>query len=122
MDAGRREASAAGMLRAMIGGPEIEVAHARSAERGGSMSGRARGAGDVEDRVRRIVVRLAKQGDAAALPADADVYRRLGIASASALELLLTLEEELGVQLSDAEFNEARTIRALCALVERRAA
>lgn len=75
-----------------------------------------------EARVRAIVARLAKRSDGGALAPDADVYRRLGIASASALELLLSLEEELGVHLPDAEFNEARTIGALCDLVERRRA
>lgn len=68
------------------------------------------------------MARLARRSDAASLEADADVYRKLGIASAVALELLLSLEEELGVELADAEFNEARTIDALCALVERRRA
>lgn len=76
----------------------------------------------IEARVRAIVARLARRSDAASLEADADVYRKLGIASAVALELLLSLEEELGVELADAEFNEARTIDALCALVERRRA
>lgn len=74
---------------------------------------------DLERRVRTIVARLGKQPDPDALSADADLYRQLGIASSGALELLLSLEEELDVRLSDAEFNEARTIRALCALVAR---
>lgn len=98
MDVGRRESRAFGKLPRMLRGV------------------------DVERRVRAIVAQLAKQNDAAALPADADVYRRLGIASAGALELLLSLEEDLAVQLPDAEFNEARTIGALCSLVERRRA
>ena len=76
----------------------------------------------IEARVRAIVARLARRSDAASLEADADVYRKLGIASAVALEFLLSLEEELGVELADTEFNEARTIDALCALVERRRA
>lgn len=76
----------------------------------------------MEMRVRAIVARLGKQGDPSAIASDADVYRRLGIASSGALDLLLTLEEELGVALPDAEFNEARTVRDLTALVARRAA
>lgn len=71
-------------------------------------------------RVRTIVARLGKQADPRALASDADVYRRLGIASSGALDLLLTLEEELGVELSDVEFNDARTVADLTALVARR--
>lgn len=77
---------------------------------------------DLEVRVREIVARLGKQGDPRALPSDADVYRRLGIASSGALDLLLTLEEELSVSLPDAEFNEARTLADLTALVARKGA
>lgn len=75
---------------------------------------------DTERRVRAIVARLAKQADPGALAPDADIYRGLGIASSGALDLLLTLEEELGVHLPDAEFNEARTLADLSALVARR--
>lgn len=76
---------------------------------------------ELERSVRAIVARLGKHEDPSALQADADLYRQLGIASSGALDLLLSLEEELGVQLPDAEFNEARTITALRALVEQRA-
>jgi acyl carrier protein len=74
---------------------------------------------DLERRIRTIVARLGRHENVDALPDDADLYRQLGIASSAALELLLGIEDELGVQLADAEFNEARTIRALCALVAR---
>lgn len=73
----------------------------------------------MERRIRVIVARLGKHTDPDALSADADIYRQLGIVSSGALELLLSLEDELDVRLSDAEFNEARTIRALGALVAR---
>lgn len=73
----------------------------------------------MERHIRAIVARLARHPDPAALRANADLYRELGIASSGALELLLSLEDELGVHLSDAEFNEARTIDALRALVSR---
>lgn len=74
---------------------------------------------DLERRIRTIVARLGKHGDPETLPDEADLYRQLGIASSAALELLLSIEDELGVQLADAEFNEARSIRALGALVAR---
>ncbi len=82
--------------------------------------GRMHRGADTESRVRTIVARLAKQPDPSVLSSDADIYRKLGIASSGALDLLLTLEEELGVHLPDAEFNEARTLADLTALVARR--
>jgi acyl carrier protein len=75
---------------------------------------------ETEARVRAIVSRLSKRRDPDALAVDADVYRELGIVSSAALDLLLTLEEDLCVQLPDVEFNDARTIAAMVALVERR--
>ena len=74
---------------------------------------------DRELRIRVIVARLCRHPDPSALAADADFYRTLGIVSAGALDLLLSVEEELGVHLPDAEFNEARTLSALTALVAR---
>jgi acyl carrier protein len=74
---------------------------------------------DTEGTVRRVVARLVKREDPASLPRDADVFRQLGIASSAALELLLSLEDELGVQIPDAAFNEARTIGALVDLAEK---
>ena len=74
---------------------------------------------EAERVIRAIVARLGKHGDPDALSDDADLYRQLGIASSAALELLLSIEDELGVQLADAEFNEAHTIRQLGALVAR---
>ena len=71
---------------------------------------------DFETKVRAVVARLAKRADPAALPADVDIFRHLGIASSAALDLLLTLEEELDVHIPDAAFNEARTIAALAEL------
>jgi len=75
---------------------------------------------DREQRIRAIVARLSKHEDPAALSADADLYRQVGIASTGALELLLSLEDEFDIQLPDVEFNEARTLTALSALVSRR--
>lgn len=78
------------------------------------------GGEDREHRIRTIVARLGKHADPASIAPDADLYRKLGIASSAALELLLSIEDELGVHLPDAEFNEARSIRALVDLVERK--
>ena len=75
---------------------------------------------DREQRIRAIVARLSKNQDPTALNADADLYRQVGIASTGALELLLSLEDEFGIQLPEVEFNEARTLTALSALVARR--
>lgn len=75
---------------------------------------------DREQRIRVIVARLSKREDPAALEADADLYRQVGIASTGALELLLSLEDEFAVQLPDVEFNEARTLTALSSLIARR--
>jgi acyl carrier protein len=74
---------------------------------------------DRDHRIRTIVARLSQREDASALPADADLYRQMGIASSAALELLLSLEDEFRIQLPDVEFNEARTLTALSALVAR---
>jgi acyl carrier protein len=73
-----------------------------------------------EKRIRAIVARLGRHEDPDAINPRADVYRSLGIVSTGALDLLLSIEEELGVHLPDAEFNEARTIEELLALVARR--
>jgi acyl carrier protein len=87
-----------------------------------------------EETIRRIVARLARrldggaaapgaiapvEVDPASLDRDADVFRELGIASSAALELLLSMEEELGIQIEDAAFNDARTIAALADLAAR---
>lgn len=74
---------------------------------------------DLETTIRAIVARLSRAPDPASLPIDADIFRQLGIASSAALELLLSLEDELGIQIPDAAFNEARTIAALVELVKR---
>ena len=75
---------------------------------------------DRETCIRTIVARLGQHPDPSALAADADLYKSLGIASSGALDLLLSLEEEMSVHLPDAEFNEARTIAALSSLVAQR--
>ncbi|HZS40684.1 MAG TPA: acyl carrier protein [Polyangia bacterium] len=72
----------------------------------------------IETRVRSIVARVAKlDGDGAALNADADLFRELGVESTAALDLLLSLEEEFGVSIDDQAFGDSRTVNALAALV-----
>jgi len=70
-------------------------------------------------RIRAIATRLAKGRDAGTVAGDADLFREVGIASSAALELLLSIEDEFGIQVPDADFNEARTVNALAALVAR---
>lgn len=74
---------------------------------------------DREIRVRRVVAQLTKRHEAESLQPDVDVFRQLGIESSSALELLLSLEDEFGVQVPDVEFGEARTLRQITALMVR---
>ena len=69
----------------------------------------------VDDRVRAILARVAK-----AEPGwlgDADVFRELGVKSAAALDLLLSLEEEFGVAIADDAFGEARTTDQIVDLI-----
>ncbi len=75
--------------------------------------------GAIEARVRTVVGNVAKKGDARTFPADADLFRELGVESTAALDLLLSLEEEFGVTIEDSAFNDARTLTALTALVEK---
>ena len=71
----------------------------------------------IEARVRTVVGKVAKKGDAQAFPADADLFRELGVESTAALDLLLSLEEEFEVSIPDQKFGDARTIAQLSALV-----
>jgi acyl carrier protein len=71
-------------------------------------------ADDVEETVRSIVQRIGKLQPG--FSASADLSRELGVKSAAALDLLLTMEEELGIAISDEAFSEARTLDKLIAL------
>lgn len=73
--------------------------------------------GQVDAAVRGVVARIAGVSDPAAINADADVYRDLGVKSTAALDLLITLEEKLDVSIPDQSFGNARTVSALAALV-----
>ena len=71
----------------------------------------------VVERVRQVVVRVGKL-PGPAFADDADLYRELGVESVAALDLLWSLEEEFSLAIPDAGFNDARSVRALAALIE----
>ncbi len=71
----------------------------------------------MEEKIRDIVARVAKKEDAGSLSIEADIFTDIGVQSTAALDLLLTIEEEFDVQISDDHFAEARSIKALATLV-----
>jgi acyl carrier protein len=70
---------------------------------------------DLEVRVRSVLERVAQVPMSCS--GSADLFRELGVKSVVALDLLLTLEEELGVSIPDEAFGRARTIDGLVQLV-----
>jgi len=72
-------------------------------------------ASSVEGSVRTLVARIGKIEPA--FDATKDIFRDLGVKSAAALDLLLSLEEEFGISISDDAFGEARTLDQIVALV-----
>lgn len=72
---------------------------------------------DLSARVATIVARVARLPDAGAIQFDRDLYRDIGVKSASALDLLLSLEEEFGVSIPDQQFGDARTVTSLADLI-----
>lgn len=73
---------------------------------------------DIEAKIRTVVAQVAKVQDPAAISADGDLYRDLGVQSTAALDLLLSLEDEFGVTIPDEEFGEARTVGSLTRLIQ----
>ena len=69
--------------------------------------------GAVEERVAGIVRRLANLME---LAPEQD-YFNAGLASVQALELLLEVESEFGVSLSDDQFASVRNVRQLAGLI-----
>jgi acyl carrier protein len=69
----------------------------------------------IEQRVRDTISRVAKITPG--FRGDADLFRELGVKSATALELLLSLEEEFDVSIPDAAFGDARSVDRLVMLV-----
>lgn len=75
-------------------------------------------AGDMEERVRKVVRRVAP-AVAEAFSGTADLYRELGVKSVAALDLLLSLEEEFKISIPDDAFGDARTAETLVALMKK---
>jgi acyl carrier protein len=70
-----------------------------------------------EKRVRAVVAKVGRlEGE---FDGEADIFRDLGVKSVAALDLLLSLEEEFSIAISDEAFGDARTVSALVALVEK---
>lgn len=70
----------------------------------------------LERKIRALVRRIAPDVEDE-FGASADLYREVGLKSIAALDLLLSLEEELGVSIEDESFGEARSVDKLVALV-----
>lgn len=69
----------------------------------------------VESKVRAIVADISSLP--ADMPAEANLYLDLGVASVHALQLLTELEEQFGVAIPDDRFVEAISINDLTALM-----
>ena len=70
-----------------------------------------------EENVRRILAEVARiSADA---NSDADLYLELGVASITALQLLMEFEEQFQIKIPDDEFVQASTIAQLTALLDR---
>jgi acyl carrier protein len=69
----------------------------------------------IEEKVRATIARIAKIEPA--FDGRADIFRELGVKSAAALDLLLSLEDEFGVSIADDAFGEARTVERIVELV-----
>ncbi len=71
-----------------------------------------------EARIAAIIRRVSKRKGDWAMPADADVFRELGVESTAALDLLFSIEDEFGVAVPDDAFSSARTVRKMTDLIE----
>jgi acyl carrier protein len=71
----------------------------------------------MEEKLRQLLVELCQ------LPSDFDrsahLYFDLGVPSVKAIELLMQLEEQFGVQVPDEEFVEAVSLEKLTSMMER---
>ena len=70
---------------------------------------------EIEGKVREHIARIAKIDPG--FDAAKDIFRELGVKSAQALDLLLSLEDEFGVQIADDKFGEARTTTQIVELI-----
>jgi|HubBroStandDraft_1064217.scaffolds.fasta_scaffold480915_2 acyl carrier protein len=71
---------------------------------------------ELEKRIRSIVLKIAPQARYD-FSASADLYRELGVKSVSALDLLLSIEDEFGISIDDEAYGEARSVDKLVRLV-----
>jgi acyl carrier protein len=69
----------------------------------------------IEEKVRAIIVRIARIEPG--FSGEADIFRELGVKSAAALDLLLSLEDEFNVTISDDAFGDARSVSKMVALI-----
>lgn len=69
----------------------------------------------IQTKVRSIVADISNLSPE--MPADANLYLDLGVASVHALQLLTELEEQFGVAIPDDRFVEATSITELTALM-----
>lgn len=71
---------------------------------------------ETELKVRSVINRIAKLPEG--FSGAADLFRDLGMKSIAALDLLLSLEEEFGVSISDEAFGDARSVEKIVVLVD----
>jgi acyl carrier protein len=72
----------------------------------------------VEQRVRDVLARVAPfPRNHEAFSSDTDLFRELCVDSSTALDILLSLEDEFGVAIPDDAFGHARTLRAIAKMV-----
>jgi acyl carrier protein len=72
---------------------------------------------DTEARVRQIVASVAELPPD--IPADANLYLDLGVASVHAMQLLVELEGQFDVQIPDEDFVDATSVTLLAGLIDR---
>jgi acyl carrier protein len=69
-----------------------------------------------EDRIYEILARVTRR-DRATIRPEQDLASDLDVGSAQALELLATLEDELGIEISEVDAAKLRTVRDVLAFV-----
>ena len=71
-----------------------------------------------DDRVYQILARVTRR-DRATIKPEQDLASDLDVGSAQALELLATLEDELGIEISEVEAAKLRTVKDVLSFVAR---
>ena len=72
----------------------------------------------MDEQLARVIRIIARAGKLDALGPDDDFYAA-GVDSMGAIDVVLDLEQEFGVAVSDEQFGAARTPRAVAAVVAR---